>query len=104
LTLKSKNLDSILYQMDLSTKPLRQPDYKLEVIDDELLLFHPSNTTLLYCNQTASLIWQLCDGQRTVQELTELLGAAYPEAAESLSQETVATLEQFSAHGAIQFV
>jgi len=90
--------------MDLSTKPLRQPDYKLEAIDDEVLLFHPSNTTILYCNQTASLIWQLCDGQRSVQEMMELLSAAFPEAADSLSQEIQTTLQLFTKHGAIQFV
>jgi hypothetical protein len=88
----------------LSNIPQRQPDYQLEAIDDELLLFHPAQTTILYCNPTASLIWQLCDGQRTIQEIIDLLTAAYPEAKDTLSAETQATLEQFQQQGAIQFV
>ena len=51
-------------------KPRRKPDYRLEAIDNELLLYHPAETKILYCNETASLIWQLCDGQRTLQEIT----------------------------------
>ena len=43
-------------------KPLRNQDFRLEKMDDELLLFNPKSTNILYLNETASLIWQLCDG------------------------------------------
>jgi hypothetical protein len=75
--------------------PKRKPDYYLEMIDNEMLLYHPSRTIILYCNQTASLIWQLCDGQHTVQEITMLLANAFPKASETIAAEVVATLEQF---------
>jgi hypothetical protein len=87
--------------MVLSDKPRRQPDYRLEMIDNELLLFHPTHEKILYCNETASLIWQLCDGRRTVQEITDLLSAAYPEAADVITGEVQATLDAFLAHHAI---
>ncbi len=73
------------------------------MIDDELLLFHPGEGAILYCNPTASLIWQLCDGQHTVQEIAALLGAAFPEAAEAIAADVEATLQQFLRHGAIEF-
>ena len=88
--------------MILTKTPHRQPDYQLEQIDDELLLFHPSQTTILYCNQTAFLVWQLCDGARNTQEIIDLLGTAYPEAQDSISDDVLTTLEQFEQHGAIE--
>jgi len=90
--------------MVLADKPRRQPDYRLEMIDNELLLFHPTHEKILYCNETASLIWQLCDGQRTVQEITDLLSAAYPEAADVIAGEVQTTLEAFLRHRAIRLL
>lgn len=85
-------------------KPRRKDDYRLEMIDNELLLFHPAQTRILYCNESASLIWQLCDGQSTAQEIIALLAAAFPEAAEGIADDVQATLQQFEQHGAIEFV
>ena len=90
--------------MPESNKPRRKPDYQLEMIDDELLLFHPAQSKILYCNETASLIWQLCDGQHTPQEITALLAAAFPEAADAMADDVTAALRQFSQHHAIEFV
>lgn len=87
-----------------SNKPCRLPDYRLEVMDNELLLFHPAHTKILHCNETASLIWQLCNGQRSIQEITSLLSAAFPEAADTMANDVEATLEQFLRHGAIELV
>jgi hypothetical protein len=89
--------------MSESKKPVRQPDYHLETIDNELLLFHPAQPQMLYCNETASMIWQLCDGQRTPQEIISLLATAFPEAADSIADDVEATLKQFSQYGAIEF-
>jgi len=89
--------------MNLTHKPQRQVDFRLEQIDDELLLYHPGQTTILYCNSSASLIWQLCDGQRTVEEITVLLSESYPESAEAITADVETTLHRFAAHGAIEF-
>jgi hypothetical protein len=74
------------------------------MIDGELLLYHPTQTKILYCNQTASLVWELCDGRRTVQEIITLLSEAYPEAAETICADVEAILQQFHQHGAIEYV
>ncbi len=86
------------------SKPRRKPDYRLEMIDGELLLFHPGETKIMYCNPSASLIWRLCDGQRTVEEITSLLSQAFPEAADTIPAEVEATLQQFHEHGAIEYI
>ncbi|MCB0191328.1 MAG: PqqD family protein [Anaerolineae bacterium] len=90
--------------MALLTRPQQVSDYHLEELDGELLLFHPGQTTIIACNPTASLIWQLCDGQRTTAEIVALLQTAFPEAAEMIPAEIDALLQQFNRHGALDFV
>lgn len=90
--------------MSSSTKPVQNADYQLEELDGELLLFHPGQTTIIACNPTASLIWHLCDGQRTTAEIIGLLQTAFPEAAETIPAEIDALLRQFNRHGALDFI
>ncbi len=81
--------------------PLRNQDYRLEKMDEELLLFNPKTTNILYLNQTASLIWQLCDGQSNLQEMISLLKDSFPEAGENIQQDVLETITLFKKHGAI---
>jgi hypothetical protein len=85
-------------------KPRPRPDYRLETLDDEILLYHPAQTKVLYLNETASLIWKLCDGTRSPEEITELLQDAFPEQASTMRDEVEATLRSFVEHGAIELV
>ena len=91
------------YLMDLTCKPKQKPDYRLEQLDDELLLCHPGQTVIMYCNSSASLIWQLCDGERSVEEIVTLLSAVYEQPGEAMAAEVTSTLEQFYQHQAIEF-
>ena len=93
----------ITSKMPIPTKPRQKSDFRLEMIDGELLLYHPGQTKIFYCNPTASLIWQLCNGQRTVEEIIALLRREFPAAASAIAADVEATLQQFSAHGAIEF-
>ena len=79
------------------------PNFRLERVDDELLLFDPAQTKVLYCNDTASLIWELCDGKRTAPEIIALLSETYPDASEAIPGDVNATLRQFHEHGAIEY-
>ncbi len=88
--------------MDLQDKPQQKTGYRLEALDDELLLYHPGQTTIIYCNPTASLVWQLCDGTRTIGEMIDLLSAAYEQPAEVVKADVFAVLEEFCRHGAVQ--
>ena len=87
-----------------SKKPCRKPGYHLEVLENELLLFNPKETLVLYFNETASVVWELCDGQRSVDEIVALLSEAYPEARDALEADVQSTLQQFFRHGVIEFV
>jgi len=88
--------------MSRSDRPCRKPGYRLEIIDNELLLFHPTETVIMYCNETASLVWRLCDGERTTQEIIDLLAAAFPEEGDRIAADVESVLTQFSQHSAIE--
>jgi hypothetical protein len=90
--------------MTAPNKPRRMPEYRLEKMDDEMLLLNPAKTKILYCNDTASLIWQLCDGTHSTPEIAAILIDAYPEAADVIAADVEATLKQFLEQAAIEYV
>ena len=81
--------------------PYKASDYLIEVVDDEIILFHPSNKAIFYSNTTGALIWELCDGQRTVAEISDVLSNVYPDSSEQIQEDVQATLQKFAQHGAI---
>ena len=81
----------------------RVPLYCLERIDDRLLLYHPGLTRTVYLNETASLIWGLCDGQRSNLDITELLRETYPDEAAHIADDVEATLQRLQVEGALEF-
>jgi hypothetical protein len=88
----------------LNQIPRPLPDYQLQELDHEIVLYHPSQTRILYLNQSASLVWSLCDGQRTTDEIISLLSEAYPEAADEIATDVQATLTLFLDNGSIELV
>jgi hypothetical protein len=84
--------------------PLRKPEFRLEKMDNEILLFNPTTSNVLYLNESASVIWQLCDGQHSVEEMIKLLADVYPEAADAMRQDVQETLDLFINNGAVLLV
>ena len=84
--------------------PRQKQDYQLEVLEEEVLLFHPNSTEILHFNPSASLVWQLCTGDYSAAEIKALLIEAYPEAAEEIPTDVDTILTQFLEHQVIEFV
>ena len=90
--------------MDDLKIPRQRSGYQLEDFGAEVLLYHFAKTQVVYLNETASLIWRLCDGQRNIGEIRCLLQDAYPQVADGITQDLRSILEQFELHGAIEMV
>ncbi|HEY9078014.1 MAG TPA: PqqD family protein [Anaerolineaceae bacterium] len=88
--------------MNPLSKPMRKPEFRLELVDEDILLYDPAGEKILNFNQTATLIWQLCDGTRTVEDMIDLLQKAYPEAADMINDDVQSTLQEFEVNGCIQ--
>jgi hypothetical protein len=82
--------------------PKPTPDCRLERLDHEVLLYCPATASTLFLNETAALVWDLCDGTRTVDEILDLLRGAYPESADSLPADVERALGHFSESGAMR--
>jgi coenzyme PQQ biosynthesis protein PqqD len=87
--------------MNSEAIPRANTEFSLEEIDDELLLYHPAKTKAVYLNETAALVWQLCDSKRSVAEIVSLLKENYPES-ETIQSDVEQTLQQLADNGAVE--
>lgn len=84
--------------IDLVPKPAGA--IEMEIIEGEVLLYHPQKTRAIYLNPTAAIIWGLCDGTRSVREIVRLIGEGYPET-DNLPNHVMVTLNQLQESGAL---
>jgi len=85
-------------------KPKTVADFQLEEIDGEVLLYSPKATRSIYLNPSASLIWRLCTGEFTTQEIIESLQEQFPEQADTIVDDVNTTLDQFLESQAIELL
>jgi len=90
--------------MNLSARVRRNPEIELEPVGGDLLLYSPRNEIIFALNQSSALIWNLCDGDRTVAEIVGLLCEAYPEAAMDIPAQVEATLSQLAGSQALEWI
>ena len=82
--------------------PLTQSTgFVVEEMDEEILLYHPNTHKAIHLNRTAAVIWKLCDGKRTVKELTECLAAEFPSAKLNIAHEVQEAIDQLLHDGAL---
>ena len=88
-------------------RPRRAAGYQMadqEGMDGELVLFNPVTQQILYSSPTGAVICGLCDGQRTVSDIVELLSEAYPDSATQVGPDVNAALDTFAQCGAIEWL
>ncbi len=87
------------------TRPLLRPKRRADIVstqlDDETLLYLPQWMTCFALNSSASSIWQLCDGERTVAQIVALLQEVYPDEAETMPAQVESSLHMLSTHGIV---
>lgn len=81
-------------------QPKRKSEIVIEELGGETLLYHPENRAVHVLNDTAKLIWDLCDGAHTVAEIERSIRDAFsvPET-EDVQQDVLNTLALFNAKG-----
>lgn len=81
--------------------PQRNPGFRLEILDREIILLRPTDGKIVQCNQTAGAVWQLCDGTRSVSEIATLFRDAYEEPGADVSADVFAAISLLVAADAI---
>jgi hypothetical protein len=84
----------------LSAVPAPAVGVETEVVDGEVLLYHPRHTRAVYLNATAAVVWGLCDGSRPVGEIVRILAESYPDAM-SLTDDVLSTVDQLRESGVL---
>jgi Coenzyme PQQ synthesis protein D (PqqD) len=79
--------------------PVPANNVETEVIDGEVLVYHPQQTRAVYLNPTAAVVWGLCDGNRSVREIIRTIDESYPDAGASLTEDVLVTLNQLQESG-----
>jgi coenzyme PQQ biosynthesis protein PqqD len=87
--------------ISLSDIPDTDTGYRLEAFDGELVLYHGTATQVIYLNETAALVWRLCDGQRTVETICDLLKESYPDTANQIEHDVIDALAELVQAGAL---
>ena len=54
-------------------RPNPRPEIRVETVDDELVLYNAASGQAAYLNDSAAVVWKLCDGERSVSEITALI-------------------------------
>jgi len=91
-------------RMNDSRRPIQAPGFKLEVVEEEVILFHPAHTTVIHTNRSGGLVWQLCDGKRSVEEIVGLLCQIYPDSASEIADDVERVLGDLTDGGAVQWL
>jgi len=81
--------------------PKKCQGFLIEQMDGEVVLLHPARSIIIHSNDTAALIWQLCDGTHTVDEIIGILAGAYPDAAARIAVDVPNTIQKLRAQGAL---
>ncbi len=87
--------------MQDSQKIKINPDFQLEEFDGEILLYSVSDTTAVYLNETAHLIWLLCHENLTVEEMVQFLQEKYPEQKDEVREDLLISLQALVAQGVV---
>jgi hypothetical protein len=67
----------------------------LEDMDGELLLYNPINSTTLHLNGPSAIVWNLCNGEATVQQMVDAVQEAYPDQSEQIETDIVKVVKDF---------
>ena len=81
--------------------PVPAAEVESEIVDTEVMLYHPAQTRAIYLNATAALVWGLCDGRRSAREIVRLIGEGYPEAGDALAEQVLTTLNHLKENGVL---
>jgi len=64
--------------MDLNKIPKQANGFAAEEIEGECLLYRIGSHKAIHLDKAGTVIWKLCDGSRTVQDIIDLIAKNYP--------------------------
>ena len=89
--------------MFLGVKPKRVLDWELISSDGVHFIVRRDTSWSIRCNEYSRLVWELCDGSRSLKEIMRLLAEGFP-GAEGVENEVEKAVDQFLQLEAIEYI
>lgn len=86
----------------MTAKPKRKENLVLEEIDEELLVADFSDAQLHVLNPTAAAIWEMCDGEHTIEQIADSLAEYFHLPAEEVRRDVAKVLAEFQEKGLVE--
>lgn len=81
--------------------PAINAGFQLERFDNEILLYSVTDTKAVYLNETACMVYGMCNSGQTVGQIVALLEEAYPGQQTTIRQDVGEALQQLIQDGAL---
>ena len=79
--------------IDLDAIPNQHQDFQIEQIDGETLLYQHQLKRMIYLNESAALVWHLCDGRHSVADIIDLLINSYPDTEDAVRADVIEAID-----------
>ncbi len=76
-------------------------NYIWEEMEGQVLLYRVGAHKAVHLNDSAALIWKLCDGSRTLKDVIGVLSDAYPDMQESIAADVRSGARMLLKEGAL---
>lgn len=86
-------------EFELSAIPHRNPDYDYR---DGFLVHTEGRADAVFVNPTAAMVWGMCDGRASIEEIVDDLRAAYPERSAAVLDDVLSVLQKLVFFGTVQ--
>ncbi len=90
--------------MDKDYRPLGKSGIERRQMGSETILYNPQNDKVSLLNETASLVWEMCDGKHTLSDMEAKIRKSFvniPKDRDVIA-DIKAALEQFRKDGILQ--
>lgn len=86
----------------LNVVPIPQGGIEFAELEGEGVLYRSDTMTMIYLNESASVVWRLCDGRRTIASIVETLVQAFPDQANRVSLDVREAIDQLVREGVLE--
>ncbi len=84
--------------------PFKNDEFQLQEIDGEQVLYNAGLPNVIYLNQTSAMIWSLCDGIRSDQEIIGMIEDCYPDQITAIKDDVKGIIGEFENIGALTLI
>ncbi len=85
--------------MNTQTIFKQAPDCLPEEMDGDMLVYSPKLATTLHLNGPSVVVWNLCTGEHTVQEIIDAVSEVYADQADQVSSDIIEVAQDLESRG-----